>query len=112
MARDDLTAERLRELLDYDPQTGNLIWRQKAHGRPAGEVAGCRTSRGYWRVGVDRVEYKAHRLVWLHVYGEWPSKQIDHINRNACDNRIENLRDVTASENLVNRRRWAASRSA
>jgi hypothetical protein len=112
MARADLTAEQVRELFDYDQQTGNLIWRDnKSGGVMAGQVAGCINARGYRRIRVDQVEYKAHRLVWLHVNGEWPSKQIDHINRNPGDNRIENLRDVTASENLKNRRRWAAAKA-
>jgi hypothetical protein len=52
---------------------------------------------------IGRKNYSAHRLAWLYVYGEWPSDQIDHINRNRSDNRIANLRIATPTQNQANR---------
>ena len=57
----------------------------------------------YRRIQLDGRKYKAHRLAWLYLFGEWPKGQIDHINRNSLDNRIANLRDVSQSENQHNR---------
>ncbi len=92
MAAPNLTAERLREVLSYDPETGiftRLIDRGKFK---AGERAGSVSPTGYRVIGVDRALVLEHRLAWLCVYGEWPDGEIDHINRIRVDNRIENLR--------------------
>jgi hypothetical protein len=59
---------------------------------------------GYWHVGVDGDEYKAHRLAWLFVHGEWPAGRLDHENGDTADNRIANLRPVTHSQNIANSR--------
>jgi hypothetical protein len=95
-----LTAERLRELLDYNPETGIFRWNVAAR---AGTVVGC-LNRGYRVIRVDRMLYRAHRLAWLHVYGCWPTDEIDHINGIKDDNRLANLREVTCAENQQNRR--------
>jgi hypothetical protein len=99
-----LTAERLREHLDYDLETG-LFRRKKsiANSVQIGEVAGgINSSDGYRCIRVDGKRYKAHRLAWLYVHGCWP-KEIDHINGKRDDNRIANLREVTRRENGQNR---------
>jgi len=100
--RCELTAARLRDLLDYDPETGLLSWRG-GQGRAYRRV-GTKHPLGYLRVCVDGRDYLAHRLAWLHVHGEWPPAQIDH--RNGCrqDNRIANLRLATNPENHQNRK--------
>jgi hypothetical protein len=93
----------LKELLDYNQETGNFVWKVD-HGIKfkAGEAAGY-VAQGYARIYIKRKPYQAHRLAWLYVYGEWPKGEIDHINRNKADNRIANLRDVTHSQNMINK---------
>ena len=100
-----LTAERLRELLDYSPETGELRWTAARRYGMAGVVAGYTARNRYIYVTVDSYHYLAHRLVWLHIYGEWPVDQIDHLNGDRCDNRAANLRDVSQQVNQQNRRK-------
>ena len=102
----DLTPERLREVLDYNRDTGVFVWAVPTNPRiKVGDVAGCVPERGYRLVRIDRHPYRAHRLAWLYVYGEWPAVQIDHINGDRADNRLANLREATGAENMQNQRR-------
>lgn len=101
----ELSAERLRELLHYDSDTGFFAWKARS-GRGShilgGDVAGYVTSSTYIAITIDGREYKAHRLAWLHVTGEWPKADIDHINMLPWDNRWVNLRTSSNSQNLAN----------
>jgi hypothetical protein len=99
-----ITIERLREVLDYDPETGNLIWRVRLNSRaPVGAIAGCICKhRGYRVMSVDKRFYPVHRLIWLHVHGVWPANEIDHVNGIKHDNRISNLREATHAQNCRN----------
>ena len=98
-----LTQEQLKELLDYNPATGDLVWKVSRGCVKAGDVAGTVTSDGYIAINLGGRIYRAHRLVWLYHYGEWPKHEIDHIDREKLSNRIENLRDVPRAVNLANR---------
>ena len=100
-----LTAERVRELLSYDQETGVMRWRVARRSVAAGRVAGYKERDGYLRVKVEARLYPVHRLAWLHFYGEWPVDQIDHINGVKDDNRMENLRDVSQQVNKQNMRK-------
>jgi hypothetical protein len=93
-------AARLRELLHYDADSGAFRWRRPHHC--AGKIAGAPDGRGYRRISVDGRRYKAHRLAWLYVYGEWPDGGLDHVNGNRFDNRIANLRPATNRQNQGN----------
>lgn len=97
-----ITAERLRQILKYDPETGNFTWLIRK-GRNRVYVAGTPSVERYVVIMVDGVVYQAHRLAWLYMTGEWPKGYIDHINGTRNDNRFANLRDATGSQNQANR---------
>ena len=104
------TAERVRELLSYDPSTGEFWWKVKTSNRvKARSVAGYeRTNQDgkkYWLIRVDGKLHYAHRLAWLVTHGEFPPEQIDHIDGNGLNNRLENLRAVSHAENGRNLRK-------
>ena len=106
-----LTLQRLKERLSYDQNTGLFTWKQSPARRiKIGDVAGTK-SNGYIRIFIDSQGYSAHRLAWFYVYGEWPSHQIDHINRIKDDNSILNLRDISVRENAQNRLHQINSKS-
>jgi hypothetical protein len=97
-----LSPERLRANLLYNHVTGQFLWNKKWRGVARGKKAGCVLSRGYVQIMVDGEKHLAHRLAWFYVFGVWPALQIDHINGDKQDNRIENLRDVNGSVNSHN----------
>lgn len=100
----DVDAGTLRAVLSYDPETG-VFTRIVATSNVirAGDVAGGHHNEGYVRISVGNRRYLAHRLAWLYMTGEWPSKEIDHINGVRSDNRWVNLREATSVENNRNR---------
>lgn len=115
MTEPKVTAASLREMLNYDPATGQFFWRERSadrfesprrhnnwNARYAGKSAGGLDKHGYLVIRIERRIYFAHRLAWLWVHGEWPERHIDHINRVRFDNRIRNLRVVTNAENNKN----------
>ncbi len=106
-----LTAERLRDLLNYDPTTGVFTWRAARCGVKIGERAGTVDRLGYRQIALSGKKHFAHRLAWLYVHGMWPPKYIDHINHDTDDNRIANLRDASQSQNLCNARLSKANTS-
>ena len=102
-----LSAERLRELLHYDSETGFFRWIVKRSGirRDRNGAAGGPDGNGYLRIRVDGVFFPAHRLAWLYMTGEMPRGIIDHIDGDIHNNRFNNLRDVTYEFNNQNKRR-------
>lgn len=103
--KNKLTQSRLKEVLKYEPITGEFTWNvSKSWYAKAGEPVGTTPNGvGYLRIGIDGVRHSAHRLAWLYMNGELPEEDIDHINRIRTDNRISNLRSATRSQNLENK---------
>jgi hypothetical protein len=102
----EITAVKLRAMLDYDPAIGVFVRKVATSNRTkAGEIAGIVNSIGYISVWLDGQPFLGHRLAWLYVHGEWPKNAVDHINAVRHDNRIANLRDVTQTINIQNRRK-------
>jgi len=98
-----ITAKRVRQLLDYDPEAGVFVWRERTSNRiSVGDVAGRDNGNGYRRISIDGQSYYEHQLAWLYVYGEWPQNEIDHRDGNGFNNKISNLRDATHEENCQN----------
>lgn len=96
-----ITQELLRNTFDLDDQ-GNLV-RKFSRGRSKkGTYSECKDRYGYVCIGLHGKVYRAHRLVWMYVYGYFPDKDIDHINGIRSDNRPENLRVLSRSENKQN----------
>ncbi len=109
-----MTRKQLKKLLHYNPKTGEfcaLITRgNKPKPCTAGQIiAGNKDNTGgYLRIYIYGRYYSAHRLAWLYVYGKLP-KMLDHKNGNRLDNRIENLRQATRSQNCINARRYKSN---
>lgn len=107
-----ITQEQLKAQLHYDPLTGiftNLIQRSKRS--KIGSVAGSKEKTGYIRIILNYKPYRAHRLAWLYMTGEFPKNMIDHRNENKSDNRFENLREAAMSENKFNQRAQSNNKS-
>lgn len=121
----ELTYEIVRELLDYDPETGALTWRPRDRkwfksdrswkawgtylsGKPAFTSV---NADGYRQGKILYAAYHAHRIAWLHYYGSWPNDQIDHIDGDRANNRISNLRAVSQAENNRNMKRFCTNTS-
>jgi len=109
--------ELLRKVLRYEAETGKLFWlvrpnmRKSWNTRYAGKEAfAYKNRRGYLRGAISGKCCKAHRVIWAIVHGVWPD-QIDHINHDKSDNRIENLRSVYAKDNAKNMSKSKANTS-
>lgn len=102
----DLTWERLRDVVSYNPHTGVFTWAANRGGHvQRGRIAGHIGGNGYGTLMIDGVAYKTHRLAWLYIVRAWPSGHIDHIDGNPSNNRIANLRDASPRINSENRRK-------
>lgn len=98
-----ITVQRLREVLGYDPETGLFRWKLKISKKVVvGEIAGTEIPGRHRYISIDSKRYKAHRLAWLYMTGEWPPRDLDHENTHKGDNRWENLRKASRSQNMAN----------
>lgn len=105
----------LRQLFDYNPATGHLVWREqplswfpdaraaKSWNRLcAGEIAGSRDPRGYVVIRIKQQRFYAHRIIWSLISGNEVTLDVDHINGDRSDNRASNLRQCSNEDNSKN----------
>lgn len=113
--RESLTACYVRQILDYNPDTGVFTWRERPcehfktmracstwNSRYAGTVAGTLDGKGYYQIGINQKLYRTHRLAWLWMTDSWPKDKIDHRDTCRSNNRWVNLREATQGQNLAN----------
>lgn len=107
MNRPNLTQSQACEIWEYQPLTGVLTnkdhrSRNAKKGKEAGTLCAYKNGAVYRRVRIGDKKYMTHQIIWLMLYGEWPTSEIDHINGNTLDNRSVNLRVVSLAENRRN----------
>jgi hypothetical protein len=100
-----ISHSELRRLLHYDPETGRWKWLIPPRGRYAGARAGY-IHKSPWGprifIVISGKRYRASKLAWFYTTGEWPILIVDHKNRNTIDDRWENLRLATGTQNNAN----------
>lgn len=120
-AHQEIEVDYLRRIISYDPKSGILTWRARTpcmfsdgaksrewqcsawNAKRAGSPAlNCKNDSGYFRGNICGRQVRAHHVAWAIYYGEWPNDQIDHINGDRSDNRIDNLRIGSQSQNMAN----------
>jgi HNH endonuclease len=100
-----ITHARLLEILDYDSETGEFRWRERVNRSvKAGAVAGLVDNDGYRMITIKGRAYRAHQLAWFYMMGKWCRDVIDHRDGDPSNNRWDNLRRATVSQNNANRR--------
>jgi hypothetical protein len=104
-----LTHKELTRLLEYSSSTGEFKWKVSRQRMRAGSIAGWNLG-GYKAIKINGETYLAHRVAWFYINKDWP-REVDHINQNKSDNRIENLRDAGRFLNYRNRPLQANNKS-
>jgi len=100
-----LDVNSLKEDICYNPKTGCFTLRKDLNPRAkASKQIGYLYNKGYVRVPYKGLKLSGHKLAWALFYGEWPKEDIDHINMDRSDNRIDNLRLANKSQNAMNRK--------
>jgi len=100
----ELTQAYLKSIIYYDPETGSFEWIVPPHGRHKSRQMAGGMVGGYLNIKVNTKRYPAHRLAFLYMDGAFPECQVDHINGLRTDNRWNNLRSVSVSDNAKNKR--------
>lgn len=97
MKPEPVTAENIRSLVFYDPETGHMH-------RLSDGLEPRDSGNGYKRISINRIQFYVHRLAFLYMTGEWPRHHVDHRDLNPSNNRWTNLREATPQQNHINRR--------
>lgn len=93
-----LTHQRLLQLLNYNPETGEFTWAIRVQYRKIGHPVGGKRRDGYFQIQLDGEKFLQHRLAWFYVHGKMPDFEIDHEDRDPSNNRIKNLRIATKKQ--------------
>lgn len=96
-----ITQKRLKEVLDYDPETGVFVWLINRGSVKSGTICSCKQN-GYIVIKIDGIRYYGQRLAWLYMTGKFPELEVDHINGKKNDNRWKNLREASRQQNRWN----------
>lgn len=100
-----ITPENVRQIFDYNPDTGELKWKKKiSYKIRVGDNVGCLTKRGYLLTKYKYRRYFNHTIIWIFSHKKYPNYVIDHIDGNKTNNKIENLRDITVRDNVSNQK--------
>jgi len=103
-----ITAEYVRSIFYYDKQLGVLIWKERYdvpkewNTRYANKIAGTNSKSNRWQILINNKKYIRYHLIWVYHHGYWSIKAIDHIDGNSMNDKIENLREATDSQNAGN----------
>lgn len=100
-----LTQHQLKEMLSYNPVTGEFIWLKLPYNMVGltGTCAGCIYANGYRYIQIGNRAFRTGRLAWLYMTGEWPTKLVDHKDLNKSNDAWNNLRLATDSQNGANK---------
>lgn len=111
-----ISNDELKRWLSYDSNTGLFVWLKSPQSKvKVGSIAGCHSKVGrenpYVIIGLNKRLYFAHRLAWFYVHREWPEFEVDHIDGDRLNNKLENLRSVDRTANMRNQRIGSANKS-
>jgi hypothetical protein len=98
----NIDCNQLKEILEYQPDTGLFFWKRSGKGIKKNRKAGHLSKDGYVDIRIKNCLHPAHRVAWVMMTGNWPDNFVDHINRIRSDNRFVNLREATKAENAQN----------
>ncbi len=91
-----------REFLKYDKLSGKVVWIKQKGAAKANRVAGYKSKKTGWTIRLNGRNYQLTHIIWLMTFARFPKKYIDHIDHDPCNNRLENLREVSHQGNLKN----------
>lgn len=106
-----VTQAQLKSVLKYDSNTGTFSWIVARQRVNIESNAGCVSPKGYTLIRIDGRSYFAHRLVWLYHFGGFPKEQVDHIDGNRSNNKLENLRECSNADNAKNQKKMSNNTS-